>query len=250
MKTKFKRKYMKRIILAVISLVLIFGITGCEKDCTCVTEKTLTLQPGNAEGQDATTFDTQGCSSGAQYANNDNVNFGSIADYHAMAWTYNALGCATGQVRSYIKFTGLDVIPANAEIISAKLYLYGVPSSNSTPEGNSTYPGSPYESFGSNECWLKRVTANWSESTITWNNQPATTSDNEVSVPASTSKWNFDVLNLDVTNMVKAMINTSGANHGFCLMLKTEQYYRNLGFASSDHADASKHPKLIVVYKS
>ncbi len=115
------------------------------------------------------------------------------------------------------------------------------------PLGNSYYPGSPYESFGDNSAWLKRVVEDWSDSTITWNNKPATTDENRVSVPASTIRWNSDALDLDVTEMVKAMI-YNNKPFGFCLQLKTEEKYRAILFGSSEATNPAKRPKLVIEY--
>jgi hypothetical protein len=207
--------------------------------------KTLTLQPGPTEGQDARPSARQGCSG---IDNSANINFPDV-DLAICAWTFSANGCSTGQYRSFLKFTGLSAIPQSATILSAKLSLYGVASSLSSPQGNSYYPGSPYNSYGTNECWLKRVTGDWSESTITWNNQPAVTDANRIAIPASTLQWGYNVTDIDVTEMVKGMVNIANANHGFSLMHQVEEYYRSMTFASSDHADATKRPKLVVTYK-
>lgn len=228
------------------------GATGV--DTVSVTVKpspvvTLTLQPGALDGQDARPAATQGCWGGASYANVANDNYPDLPELAMTAWTFDANGCATGQYRSFLKFTALSNIPQTATVLSAKLSLYGVSSSLSSPQGNSYYPGSPYNSSGSNECWIKRVTGTWTEASITWNNQPAVTDVNRVAIPASTSQWNYTVTDLDVTEMVKAMVNNANANNGFCIMHQVENYYRSVTFASSDHPDASKRPKLVVVYQ-
>jgi hypothetical protein len=224
------------------------GATGVDTASIVVNPnpiKTLTLQPGPTEGQDARPAARQGCSGGDVSAT---INFPDV-DLAVTAWTFSANGCSTGQYRSFLKFTGLSIIPQSATILSAKLSLYGVESSLSSPQGNSYYPGSPYNSYGTNECWLKRVTGDWSESTITWNNQPAVTDANRIAIPASTSQWGYNVTDIDVTEMVKGMINTANANHGFSLMHQVEVYYRSVTFASSDNADATKRPKLVVTYQ-
>jgi hypothetical protein len=210
--------------------------------------KTLTLQPGTVEGQDALLFATQGCVSGTSYEGAANGNIPNSEDMPVAAWTFNANNCSTGQYRSFFKFTGLSVIPQTAQVLSAKLSLSGVTSSLASPQGNSYYPGSPYNSFGTNECWLKRVTGSWSEATITWNNQPALTETNRVAIPASTSQWGYSVTDIDVTDLIKGMVNNANANHGFAMMHQIEQYYRSVSFASSDNPDPAKRPKLVVTY--
>lgn len=208
--------------------------------------KTLTLQPGPTEGQDARVSILHNCSWGNTGENN---NFNYLEDLEMSAWTFNNDGCSTGEYRSYIKFTGLSAIPQNATILSAKLSLYGVTSSVGSPQGNSYYLGSPYNSFGSNECWIKRAVGSWDESTITWSNQPGFTELNKVAIPASLSQWGYNVPDVDVTEMVKPMVNTANSNFGFCIMLQIEQYYRCVNFGSSNNPDPARRPKLVITYK-
>lgn len=228
------------------------GATGVDTASILVNPNpivTVTLQPGATEGQDAKPAAMQGCSGGSSYANVPNINFPNDPDLAIAAWTFNADGCATGQYRSFLKFTALSNIPQTATILSAKLSLYGVTSSGASPQGNSYYPGSPYNSYGTNACWIKRVTGSWTETGITWNNQPSVTDANRIAIPASTSQWGYNATDLDVTEMVKAMVNNTNSNNGFCIMLQVEEYYRSVNFASSDHTDATKRPKLVVTYK-
>jgi hypothetical protein len=53
---------------------------------------------------------------------------------------------------------------------------------------------------------------------------------------------------IDVTAMVQGMVTNPSSNYGFMLQLITEQYYRILVFASSDHPNAALHPKLEICY--
>jgi hypothetical protein len=207
--------------------------------------KTSTMQPGADKGQDCTVAyrETDG---GARAAGNMN----SLPNLIAARASWNFSGAGEGSERGYIKFVDIDSIPADATIKSAKLSLYGVESSNS-PEitaGNSYYPGSGYASYGDNKTWLKRVAANWDQTTINWNNKPATVEDNKVELPVSTTQWNFDVTDVDVTAMVQAMV-TQKQNYGFCFQLQVEQIYRFLVFGTSEVSNAAKRPKLVVTYE-
>jgi len=199
--------------------------------------KVLTLQPGPDEGQN--------CLVGGDIYAAYNLN--SNPDISASTWTYGAQGGGTGSVRTLIKFIGLDGMPDSAIILSAKLSLYGISSGVSSPQGNSYYPGSPYETYGDNSSWLKRVTTDWNPDSVTWNNQPPVTDVNEVSVPASTTQWNFNAVDLDVTQLVDDMLNTE--NFGFSLQLKAEQTYRSISFASCKVTNSALWPKLVVTYK-
>ena len=237
---------MKKITLILTTLFFSATLfTSCSKECTCPKseEKTLTIQPGPDNGQDCLVAYRE--TDGGLYASS---NLNANPDMTAARWTYDSQGAGQGTVRSYFRFPQLSDIPQTAVIKSAKLSLYGVSSGVAAPEGNSTYPGSPYSSFGINASWLKRVTGSWVETTITWNNKPATTDVNQVEVPASTSQWSYNVTDLDVTQLVKDMV-SNNQNYGFVLQLQNEQIYRALTFASSEVADAAKRPKLVVVYE-
>jgi len=198
--------------------------------------KILVLQPGPDEGQNCIV------NGSSIYAA---LNINGNPDINAGAWTYAAQGGTDGVARTYIKFIGLDGMPDSAIILSATLSLYGISVGTAAPQGNSGYTGSPYSI--DNQCWLKRVTADWNPDSVTWNNAPATTDANEAAVPASTSQWNFDAPNIDVTNLVNDMLNNQ--NYGFCMELQTEQIYRSLSFASCKVSDSTKWPKLVVTYK-
>jgi hypothetical protein len=229
------------IALAILSLFFIFTFTNCQKETTTVNItdtliKTLVLQPGPDEGQNCLVNST---SLYAAYNINGNP------DIVASTWTYNAQGGTQGTARTYLKFIGLDGMPDSAIILSAKLSLYGISVGTASPQGNSGYPGSPYSL--DNDCWLKRVTADWNPDSLTWNNAPSTTDVNESAIPASTTQWNNDANDIDVTGLVDDMLNTH--NYGFCLQLQTEDIYRSLSFASCKVADPAKWPKLVVQYK-
>jgi hypothetical protein len=222
------------------------GATGVDTMAVVVSateSKTLTLQPGPTDGQDAIVFYRDGD------ANAPTSNSGNAEILVYSRWTYSAENFGEGGSRTYIKFTGLSAIPQSSVITSAKLYLYGIPTNSTTfHPGNSHYPGSPYGSNPENTGWVKRVTANWDESTINWNNKPATTNTDQVAIPGTTAQWNYNLPELDVTELVKTMISTN-TNYGFNLMLQTEAIYRSVLMSSSEVADAGRRPKLVVVYK-
>ncbi len=181
----------------------------------------ITLQPDAKGGEDAMIVDYLPTS-----------NLGTHPDLQANAWTFSP---TPGVLRSLLKFD-YSAIPANAILDSALLSLYESVGSNS---------GDHSQQSGSNEALLQRVTGPWSELTVNWSTQPATTTDNEVTLPASTSA-NQNYLDMDVKNLAQDMINSD--NYGFMLRLVTEQHYRRLNFASSDNANAALHPSLKICY--
>ncbi|NSL88834.1 DNRLRE domain-containing protein [Chitinophaga solisilvae] len=173
------------------------------------------------------------------------INLVSNPDLAASAWTYSG---TPGVARDFIKFPGISYLPAGTNVVAATLTLYGMAPGTAVanPGGNSYYPGSPYNGSGTNACWVKRVLGSWDESTITWNNQPATTSANQAAVAASTSQWNYSTT-VNVTALVQDIVN-SGQNNGFSLQLQVENYYRNLNFSGHRKPDPATWPKLTITY--
>ncbi|MBG9377493.1 DNRLRE domain-containing protein [Panacibacter sp. DH6] len=197
----------------------------------------LVLQPGD-DGQDALIQWKQDDDANA------NSNAGQLPELDGFAWTVYGTPVLG---RSLIKFTGLNDIPDSAKILGAKLFLYGTTSSAPAPQGNSSYPGSPYGE-GNNSCYIKRVTSDWDENTVTWNTRPSVTSKDMVVTEASTSQWNFNT-SVDVTALVKPMVKADGLNNGFEMVLAGETLYKSIIFSASEAAIAHKRPKLIIVYK-
>jgi hypothetical protein len=99
----------------------------------------------------------------------------------------------------------------------------------------------------SNESVVQRVTSPWAENTVTWSNQPSTTTMDEVILAQSLSPTQ-DYPNLDVTAMVQQMLSNAALNEGFMLRLTTETAYAQMFFASGDNPDSAKHPTLQVCY--
>ncbi|MGK4003764.1 DNRLRE domain-containing protein [Sorangium sp. So ce1036] len=196
----------------------------------------LTLQPGSA-GIDAT-LNSFSASAG--------TNHGASVNLTAGKWTNNGVEYVT---RSLFGFD-LSAIPAGSTIERARLSLYADPdarlygqgSANGLPPGHSTHGGS-------NAFLLQRVTAPWQESTVTWASQPAVTTANQVLLPQSASTGQ-DYEDVDVTRLVRDMLAAPAGNHGFMMRLESEAArYREVSFTSSDHANASRRPRLEVVFR-
>lgn len=156
-------------------------------------------------------------------------------EFGAVAWTVGGTSVA---MRGAFKFD-LSGIPANAVINSAKLTLF----SNHTPiNGNQTDAN-----YGSNNSmFIQRITTSWNANTVGWTNQPSTTTQGQISIP-STGQNFLDLVDVDVTALVAAMVN-SNANYGFMIKLQNESAYNSRIFCSSKYAEASRHPKLVVTY--
>lgn len=207
------------------------------------TTRTIITQPGPNCGHDAYVFMLDGnCIPDFSTVTPANINYGNEDAIPYLDWTFYANGCNSGTMRSFIRFTDVSTIPAGATIVSAQLELFGFPT-GTLYRDNSYYPGSPHPT---NPGWVKRVTSTWSESTVTWNTQPTTTTTNQLAIPASATQYNWNQA-LNVTTLIQDMVN-SGQNFGFMLQLQTEAHYRGVHFASSDHATPALRPRLTVTY--
>ncbi len=184
---------------------------------------TLVLQPGPTDGIDSDIRDDQ-----------PSTPNGNSPDFAANAWSSGGSFIE----RSLIRFD-LSSIPSGSTIISATLSLYANPTSGHTQHHSSL--------SGPNTCLLKRVITDWSESLVTWSNQPSTTSQNLVVIPQSTSSLQ-DYPNIDVTALITDMLENPDSSFGMMLQLQTEVNYRSMIFASSDNANGAIRPKLEVVY--
>jgi len=160
-----------------------------------------------------------------------NINLPAYA-FEGVAWTSGGFFYIG---RSLLKYD-FSFIPSNAIVLNAKLSLYHNPT-----------PDPPGGHAGANSCYLQKVTSNWDEYTVTWNNQPTTTALNQLILPASTSSTQ-DYLDLDVMTLVSQMINNPSSNFGLMIKLLTEQSYRNLDFASGLCEDSTKRPRLELTY--
>jgi hypothetical protein len=141
--------------------------------------------------------------------------------------------------RAAFKFD-LSSIPANANLISAKLSLY----SSATNIAGSNIPLVP--NFGTNNSfWIRRAISNWNNNT-TWASQPSLDSATQISIQ-HTNLSSLDLLDINVKQLVDSMRTSS--NYGVVIALQNEINNNVRSFASSYHPDAAKHPKLTLVYQ-
>lgn len=138
--------------------------------------------------------------------------------------------------RSLFKFD-LSQIPECATIISAKLDLFAL-----GPIG--TLNG---HSIGNNSAEIRRVNESWNLFSVTWNNQPSSSTLNQVLLPPSTTSTE-DYLGIDVTDLVIDMVNLG--DNGFLIKQVIESPTRVLLFCSQDYANSEKHPVLKIEYES
>jgi hypothetical protein len=185
--------------------------------------KTLDLSPTNNP------FETNV----AIYNGQDASNHTSIEE-PLCAWTINLLPIT---VRNLLKFD-LSSIPANATIISAELHMY----SDTIPQNGDLV----HANFGTDNSFVvQQVAANWDPATVTWFNQPAGLTSNQIVLPSTIEP--FLNMHINVKDMVSAMV-SNNANYGFKLGVQNEVLYTSRIFCSSYYSDASRHPRLIVKY--
>jgi hypothetical protein len=205
------------------------GATGVDTVSVMVSPspiKTLSLQPSN----NPTEVHIWG------NATNLEGSYNGAPEVGATVWTYNGI---TVFQRGLFKFD-LTSIPSSATIISAKLSLYSTP----TPfNGDLVHANSGPD----NSMLIQRVVSPWIASSVKWNNQPGTTTVGQITIP-HTSQSFLDLIDVNVTDLVKAMVNNN-SNYGFMIRLQTEAIYNSRIFASSFYYDASKHPKIVIQYQ-
>ena len=164
-----------------------------------------------------------------------NQNFGTHPDFTGNAWTS---GGTPTIGRCLMNIDLHSILPMNALITNATLDLY---------HDNSSYTIGHSTIDGPNDCWLRRITSSWNETTVNWNTQPSYTTTNEVYLPAS-SNDTMNYPNIDVTNLLTDIWNNYSTSFGFMIMLNSEQFYRSLLFGSNDCADPTKRPLLHICY--
>ncbi len=163
------------------------------------------------------------------------ANIGHSVQFSSVGWTCSGNPC---YARSIIQFD-LTSIPTNAVVTDARLSLYAYPNPNN---------GAGVAMYGTaNTSLLQRITSSWNENTATWNNQPNTTTQNEVVLLQSTSSTQ-NYLNIDVKYLVQDMVDNPSASFGFMLQLQTQNYYNSMIFASNNYSDSTLRPSLTITY--
>jgi len=206
-------------LLILFIIIIIFPVRNI------FSQTTIILQPDSIEGKDAILRNLE-----------PNINHGKSNYYMANAWTWEGV---PGLIRSLLEFD-LSVIPDSAEIIEAKLSLYYHHIQGSIPQTHSSLSGP-------NISLIQRITIEWEEDNVTWNTQPQIDTTNQVVIPQSTSPTQ-DYPNINVIAIVQDMIENPLSSHGFLFRIKTEEHYRRMVFASTDHPVDSLHPKLVITF--
>jgi hypothetical protein len=225
MSNHFKSGAKACFVLFSFSLVIIVpSILSCNKEATCdcimdSVKVARVFQPDGVLGKDAIVESIT-----------PDTNMGTTGLFGTFSWTSGGL---FNHSRGLIAFDLTSINPGTP-IKKAVLSLYWITYGNLT------------EQTGENTFSIYRISQNWNESSVTWNNQPEISKTDSIVVPKSTSV-NQDYY-VDVTSYAQNMINNPALNYGFLLKLKEEMPYRLVIMASSDYVNESKRPKLTVYY--
>jgi large repetitive protein len=164
-------------------------------------------------------------------AEDDDSNFGSEATLHVQSYQTTIVILTTHRNRrSFVRFDLSSCsIPAAAAVQSATLsvFLWAAPNQNRT--------------------WnINRVTGAWTESGITWSNQPASTSSTSVTTGTTSNV----TLQATVTSDVQSFVSGSQTNNGwrFSDSVENSSTQRNGQFRSREFGTASQRPTLVVNY--
>ena len=152
------------------------------------------------------------------------------------AWTANSNGSPEHDWRSIIEFEELKNIQSGV-VNSAVLVLYA-------------YPNYPYSNGGqaeTNTSEVYRVIEPWEEDQVSWVTQPNVDLNGVVEIPQNN---NYNLIEVDVTDMVQTMIDNPDNSFGFLLRQKDENPYGSMSFASSDYPSYSRAPELIIVVEN
>ncbi|GAL86966.1 hypothetical protein SCE1572_01455 [Sporocytophaga myxococcoides] len=160
-------------------------------------------------------------------------NYGTSTKLYTSSWSYSKTGV---KISGFLKFNYSSL--KNAKISSAKLTLFA--------DTTSFWDGSPAPQYGhfvmnkSNLIQIRRVSESWSESSIVYNNKPASETDNMVSSLAPTS--NSQSYTFDVTEIVKDQINLG--NNGFEISLSNYTPYERYAFYSREGIYPHLRPRI------
>jgi len=172
-----------------------------------------------------------------QYKNAETSVFGDRYFLDLSQWTWSG---TSGERIALINFDIPEI--RNAEIISAKLHLYGV------TINHPTYPAAHSKLSSDNDFYLYRITSPWNQENVCWNNKPNYTQSNAILVKGSLIP-NGNLEDIDVTNLVIDTYNDFENSHGFYLKIKNPQRYREQVFASFENEDDNLHPVLEITYR-
>ena len=150
-------------------------------------------------------------------------------NYYTAAQLRTGYDSDYGIRRSLIRFDIPSSIPA-ASVVNAQLDIEKI--SGATPSIRA-----------------KRITHDWTSSTVTWNSCPPATTKGQSSI-ATLYRTGSNWYSLDVTSIVEAWINDSAANYGFLLLDDVENDPNLWTTWYSSDANSPHKPELHITYGS
>jgi len=153
----------------------------------------------------------------------------------AFAWTFSG---SQANCRFLMGFD-LSDIPEGQQIKSAKLSLFYA----------DNHPDSLHANFygGQNELKIELIDEAWDETTVTWNNQPSTISPSLTAIIPADENGKIDKPDIDITELIQAMINNPDGVNGIKVSQTIEARYRSSFFASTENELIDKRPQLKII---
>lgn len=219
------RRSALRLMLGLASVVLLLLVTGVALAATFgITSTTLTTSAGATSV--APTTCTLGAADADSYVDETNLisNFGGATNLDISTFLL-------GNRRTFVQLNlGSCSIPANSLIMTAslKLFMFAAPTQSRTYD-------------------LHRVTGAWTETGVTWSNQPAVAASATSNVATGTTS--NVTLTWSVTADVQAFVDGT-TNRGWRFKDQTESSAttRTGQFRSAEYGTASQRPVLEVTY--
>jgi hypothetical protein len=170
------------------------------------------------------------------------TNIGTATSLQTMEWTWVAIGCAQGTIRTLLQFN-LNLPPDNRRLYDnrARLLMFFPTGSTELHQ----FVGAATD----NRFFIERIIEPWGELTVTWDNQPAATPDNAILIPSTNpNPSNIDYV-MDLTDMVQDWYCNGVQNFGIRFRLETEgTTFRRVTFTSRDWADVTRRPTLVMEF--
>lgn len=166
-------------------------------------------------------------------------NFGTFTSNCTSNWTYQGTAAVTYSVIKFNIPSGLTASMVTSATLSLREYIASGNGNHAGAYGGATQP---------TNFVIKRVTSGWSSGSVTFSTMPSTTNTNQVMIPAYSGGTAMDDLDIDVTQLVKDILN-SGNNEGFMIRWNdnaTNQNYRSRWFGSFECPTTTKRPVLTI----
>lgn len=208
---------MKRLFLLVVLFIVSLSVNS---------QETMIIRADDDNSQDATLFDLSVQTLTKWGATRDR-NMGNTDKLYLLQWTWGGYDGS----QSFLLQFDLDDIPKDAELLSVKLTLSGVPVDD--------YKLSDSKS---NEFLIQRVVKPWKEDKVTWNTRPKVTTENQIFVNDGA-----DLTDINITFLINDMLKSK--NYGLMISIPYRDHYRGLVFGSSENADPTLRPYLTVKYR-